>query len=199
MGKIKFYIALILVLLFSVIGGGLYAFNKLGVFDAKQEEVIEEEKGFGVEYNGVELSSVSYIDFLGAQDHVFKVNGGKAYSVKVVPSDKATWTYYVLKNVNGEVQKLEYSFMAQDDLTSAFNVDCYSDYFIFSFDIGLTIQEVLETLHPGEVIELTDGALLSEYNYALQISAKGEDPILINFKCTSAGVVLDKDEITFLG
>ncbi len=197
MGKLKLYIALILVILFAVIGASAYAFYKLGILDVFKEETEVEDESFGVKYKGVKLSSGAIVNFMGAESNVFEITGGKTYSVKVVPCEVANWTF----TKDGE----KCSFLSVSDLSPAFNFEYYSDYFIFSFDLGLTLQEVLERAYPGSEIVLSEEAMNSELNYALEIksnkvNAKDKvETIHINFRCVIAGVVLDKNEITFLG
>lgn len=111
--------------------------------------------------------------------------------MKVVPNEETDFDF----TVDGEV----YSYAAVTDLTAAFNIVKYDEYFTLTLSDGMSIQSVLGSLYPDKNVQVTTD-VKDEYPYTLLISSyNGKVTYRINFNNyrSAEGITLDKEVIVF--
>ncbi|GHW02805.1 hypothetical protein AGMMS50249_5910 [candidate division SR1 bacterium] len=97
------------------------------------------------------------------------------YSVKIVPNVSGD------KDFDFTVDGLYYSYGGETDLTSAFDLKQYDDYFTLFVDDTMTMKKVLEKLYTGKTVVVPDNVLNDDYFTIVVSSYNGKSTVYINF------------------
>ncbi len=184
----------ILALLFLLIVGFIFQFTN---------GLNEDFKTFYVEYNGEKiLTSESELSLQTDKDlrfdckYVFSsLSGNKAngYTVKILPNitDKTQFDY----TVGGK----KYTYKDTGELTSAFNLKKYDDYFTLNIPFSMNMQMVLQTMYPDcNVIVPADVDIHNDCYFVLQVQSYNKKVTFnIKFKLSCCSLVLDNYSVIF--
>ena len=164
----------------------------------------EDFKTFYVEHDGEQiLSENSAMAFTEGKTHRFDVkytfDTGQAeardYSVEIVPNAEQDFEY----TVDGET----YLYSKAGDLSAAFSLKKQKSYFEITLREDMTVQSVLETVHPGQQVEVPGTAAdENPFPYALIVSSyNGNVSYRIAFDLGTdvTGITLDPPSIVFTG
>ncbi len=164
----------------------------------------EDFKTFYVEHEGKQiLSENSAMAFTEGKTHRFDVkytfDTGQAeardYSVEIVPNAEQDFEY----TVDGET----YLYSKAGDLSAAFSLKKQKSYFEITLREDMTVQSVLETVHPGQQVEVPGTAAdENPFPYALIVSSyNGNVSYRIAFDLGTdvTGITLDPPSIVFTG
>ncbi len=117
------------------------------------------------------------------------------YSVEIVPNAEQDFEY----TVDGEI----YLYSKAGDLSAAFSLKKQKSYFEITLREDMTLQSVLETVHPGQQVEVPEGASDGNpFPYALIVSSyNGNVSYRIAFDLGTdvTGITLDPPGIVFTG
>ena len=117
------------------------------------------------------------------------------YSVEIVPNAEQDFEY----TVDGET----YLYSKAGDLSAAFSLKKQKSYFEITLREDMTLQSVLETVHPGQQVEVPEGASDGNpFPYALIVSSyNGNVSYRIAFDLGTdvTGITLDPPGIVFTG
>ncbi len=162
----------------------------------------EDFKTFYVEHEGKQiLSENSEMMFTKGKTHRFDVKytfdtgqtETRDYSVEIVPNAEQDFEY----TADGET----YLYSKAGDLSSAFNLNKQKSYFEITLREDMTIQSVLEAVHPGQQVEVPENAA-DLFPYVLCISSyNGNVSYRIAFDLGTdvTGITLDPPSIVFTG
>ncbi len=164
----------------------------------------EDFKTFYVEHEGKQiLSENSEMTFTKGKTHRFDVkytfdtqqSEARDYSVEIVPNAEQDFEY----TVDGE----PYLYSKAGDLSAAFSLKKQKSYFEITLREDMTLQSVLETVHPGQQVEVPEGASDGNpFPYALIVSSyNGNVSYRIAFDLGTdvTGITLDPPGIVFTG
>ena len=164
----------------------------------------EDFKTFYVEHEGKQiLSENSEMTFTKGKTHRFDVkytfdtdkSEARDYSVEIVPNAEQDFEY----TVDGET----YLYSKTGDLSAAFSLKKQKSYFEITLREDMTIQSVLETVHPGQQVEVPENASDSNpFPYALIVSSYNGNVsyhIAFNLGAEVMGITLDPSQIIFTG
>ena len=119
----------------------------------------------------------------------------KDYSVEIVPNAEQDFEYMV----DGK----PYLFSRADDLTAAFSLNKQESYFELTLQEDMTLQSVLEAVHPGQQVEVPGNASDGNpFPYALIVSSYNGNVsyhIAFNLGAEVMGVTLNPPSIVFTG
>lgn len=112
-----------------------------------------------------------------------------SYSVKVVPCVENDFDFTVDGNI--------FSFAAEEDITSAFNVVQYADY--FTMTVPSSIVTVLKSIYPVGEIVVPDLDVKKDYYTLIVTASDGKELIKLSFKYFSIveGVELSVSALEF--
>ena len=117
------------------------------------------------------------------------------YSVEIVPNAEQDFEY----TVDGET----YLYSKAGDLSSAFSLNKQKSYFEITLREDMTLQSVLETVHPGQQVEVPGNASDGNpFPYALIVSSYNGNVsyrIAFNLGADVTGITLDPPSIVFTG
>lgn len=117
------------------------------------------------------------------------------YSVEIVPNAEQDFEY----TVDGET----YLYSKAGDLSAAFSLKKQKSYFEIMLREDMTVQSVLETVHPGQQVEVPETASNGNpFPYALIVSSyNGNVSYRIAFDLGTdvTGITLDPPSIVFTG
>ena len=164
----------------------------------------EDFKTFYVEHEGKQiLSENSEMTFTEGKTHRFDVkytfDTGQAeardYSVEIVPNAEQDFEY----TVDGET----YLYSKAGDLSAAFSLKKQKSYFEITLREDMTVQSVLEAVHPGQQVKVPENASDGNpFPYALIVSSyNGNVSYRIAFDIGTdvTGITLDPPSIVFTG
>ena len=164
----------------------------------------EDFKTFYVEHEGKQiLSENSEMTFTKGKTHRFDVkytfdtqqSEARDYSVEIVPNAEQDFEY----TVDGE----PYLYSKAGDLSAAFSLKKQKSYFEITLREDMSLQSVLETVHPGQQVEVPEGASDGNpFPYALIVSSyNGNVSYRIAFDLGTdvTGITLDPPGIVFTG
>ena len=164
----------------------------------------EDFKTFYVEHDGEQiLSADSKMSFKAGETYRFDVKytfdtgqtEARDYSVEIVPNAEQDFEY----TVDGEI----YLYSKAGDLSAAFSLKKQKSYFEITLREDMTLQSVLETVHPGQQVEVPEGASDGNpFPYALIVSSyNGNVSYRIAFDLGTdvTGITLDPPGIVFTG
>ena len=164
----------------------------------------EDFKTFYVEHEGKQiLSENSEMTFTKGKTHRFDVkytfdtqqSEARDYSVEIVPNAEQDFEY----TVDGE----PYLYPKAGDLSAAFSLKKQKSYFEITLREDMTVQSVLETVHPGQQVEVPGTAAdENPFPYALIVSSyNGNVSYRIAFDLGTdvTGITLDPPSIVFTG
>ena len=164
----------------------------------------EDFKTFYVEHNGEQiLTTNSELVLEPGKTNRFDVkytfdtgqSETKDYSVEIVPNAEQDFEY----TVDGE----PYLFSRADDLSAAFSLNKQESYFELTLQEDMTLQSVLETIHPGQQVEVPENASDGNpFPYALIVSSYNGNVsyhIAFNLGAEVTGITLDPSQIIFTG
>ena len=164
----------------------------------------EDFKTFYVEHEGKQiLSADSEMTFTEGKTHRFDVkytfDTGQAeardYTVEIVPNAEQDFEY----TVDGET----YLYSKAGDLSAAFGLKKQKSYFEITLREDMTVQSVLETVHPGQQVEVPETAADGNgFPYTLVISSyNGNVSYRIAFDLGTdvTGITIDPPSIVFTG
>ena len=164
----------------------------------------EDFKTFYVEHNGEQiLTTDSEMTFTEGKTHRFDVKytfdtgqtEARDYSVEIVPNAEQDFEY----TVDGE----PYLYSKAGDLSAAFGLKKQKSYFEITLREDMTVQSVLETVHPGQQVEVPGTAAdENPFPYALIVgSYNGNVSYRIAFSVGMdvTGITLDPPSIVFTG
>lgn len=164
----------------------------------------EDFKTFYVEHEGEQiLSENSEMTFTEGKTHRFDVkytfDTGQAeardYSVEIVPNAEQDFEY----TVDGET----YLYSKTGELSAAFSLKKQKSYFEITLREDMTIQSVLETVYPGQQVEVPETAAdENPFPYTLIVSSyNGNVSYRIAFDLGTdvTGITLDPSQIIFTG
>ena len=164
----------------------------------------EDFKTFYVEHDGEQiLSADSETTFTEGKTHRFDVkytfdtqqSETRDYSVEIVPNAEQDFEY----TVDGET----YLYSQAGDLSAAFSLKKQKSYFEITLREDMTIQSVLETVHPGQQVKVPENASDGNpFPYALIVSSyNGNISYRIAFDLGTdvTGITLDPPSIVFTG
>ena len=115
------------------------------------------------------------------------------YSVEIVPNAKQDFEY----TVDGET----YLYSKAGDLSSAFSLKKQKSYFEITLREDMTVQSVLETVHPGQQVKVPENAA-DVFPYVLCISSYNGNVsyrIAFGLGAEVTGITLDPPSIVFTG
>ena len=119
----------------------------------------------------------------------------KDYTVEIVPNAEQDFEY----TVDGET----YLYSKAGDLSAAFSLKKQKSYFEITLREDMTVQSVLETVHPGQQVEVPGTAAdENPFPYALIVSSyNGNVSYRIAFDLGTdvTGITLDPPSIVFTG
>lgn len=119
----------------------------------------------------------------------------KDYSVEIVPNAEQDFEYLV----DGE----PYLYSKTGDLSAAFSLKKQATYFEITLREDITLQSVLETVHPGQQVEVPGNASDGNpFPYALIVSSYNRNVsyhIAFNLGAEVMGVTLNPPSIVFTG
>ena len=164
----------------------------------------EDFKTFYVEHEGKQiLSENSEMTFTKGKTHRFDVkytfdtqqSETRDYSVEIVPNAEQDFEY----TVDGE----PHLFSRAGDLSAAFSLKKQKSYFEITLREDMTIQSVLETVYPGQQVEVPETAAdENPFPYTLIVSSyNGNVSYRIAFDLGTdvTGITLDPSQIIFTG
>lgn len=164
----------------------------------------EDFKTFYVEHEGKQiLSENSEMTFTEGKTHRFDVKytfdtgqtEARDYSVEIVPNAEQDFEY----TVDGET----YLYSKAGDLSAAFSLKKQKSYFEITLREDMTIQSVLETVHPGQQVKVPGNASDGNpFPYALIVSSyNGNVSYRIAFDIGTdvTGITPDPPGIVFIG
>ena len=164
----------------------------------------EDFKTFYVEHDGEQiLSENSAMTFTEGKTHRFDVKytfdtgqtEARDYSVEIVPNVEKDFEY----TVDGET----YLYSKAGDLSAAFALNKQDSYFAITLREDMTIQSVLETVYPGQQVEVPETAAdENPFPYMLIVSSyNGNVSYRIAFDLGTdvTGITLDPSQIIFTG
>ena len=164
----------------------------------------EDFKTFYVEHDGEQiLSADSEMTFTKGKTHRFDVKytfdtgqtEARDYSVEIVPNAEQDFEY----TVDGET----YLYSQAGDLSAAFSLNKQKSYFEITLREDMTVQSVLETVHPGQQVVVPETAAdENPFPYALIVSSyNGSVSYRIAFSVGMevTGITLDPPGIVFTG
>lgn len=115
--------------------------------------------------------------------------------MEIVPNAEQDFEY----TVDGE----PYLFSRADDLSAAFSLNKQESYFELTLQEDMTLQSVLETIHPGQQVEVPENASDGNpFPYALIVSSYNGNVsyhIAFNLGAEVTGITLDPSQIIFTG
>lgn len=134
----------------------------------------EDLKTFYIEHNGKQIVATdSQMTFDTESEHRFDCKyisnpDNNTFNLKVVPNvtEETDFSY----TVDGK----SYKWSEVEDLTSCFNLDKQSNYFIVSFPADFSMQGILSSLYPESEIVISDTLSLYQYYYTLHVSNYNE-------------------------
>lgn len=162
----------------------------------------EDFKTFYVEYEGKQiLSENSEMTFTEGKTHRFDVKytfdtgqtEARDYSVEIVPNAEQDFEY----TVDGET----YLYSKTGDLSAAFSLKKQKSYFEITLREDMTVQSVLETVHPGQQVKVPENAA-DVFPYVLCISSYNGNVsyrIAFDLGADVTGITLDPPGIVFTG
>lgn len=164
----------------------------------------EDFKTFYVEYEGKQIL---------AQDSELALEPGKTYRFDVkytFDTQQSETKDYIVEIVPNAEQDFEYTadgetylYSKAGDLSSAFNLNKQKSYFEITLREDMTIQSVLEAVHPGQqVVVPKTAADENPFPYALIVSSyNGNVSYRIAFDLGTdvTGITLDPPGIVFTG
>ena len=162
----------------------------------------EDFKTFYVEHEGKQiLSENSETTFTKGKTHRFDVKytfdtaqtEARDYSVEIVPNAEQDFEY----TVDGET----YLYSKAGDLSSAFSLKKQKSYFEITLREDMTVQSVLETVHPGQQVKVPENAA-DVFPYVLCISSYNGNVsyrIAFDLGADVTGITLDPPGIVFTG
>ena len=164
----------------------------------------EDFKTFYVEHNGEQiLTTDSELVFEPGKTNRFDVkytfdtgqSETKDYSVEIVPNVEKDFEY----TVDGET----YLYSKAGDLSAAFALNKQDSYFAITLREDMTLQSVLEAIHPGQQVEVPENASDGNpFPYALIISSYNGNVsyrIAFNLGADVTGITLEPSQIIFTG
>ena len=164
----------------------------------------EDFKTFYVEYEGKQiLAQNSELALEPGKTYRFDVkytfdtqqSETKDYSVEIVPNAEQDFEY----TVDGE----PYLFSRAGDLSAAFSLKKQATHFEITLREDMTIQSVLETVYPGQQVEVPGTAAdENPFPYALIVSSYNGNVsyrIAFNLGADVTGITLDPSQIIFTG
>ena len=164
----------------------------------------EDFKTFYVEYEGKQiLAQNSELALEPGKTYRFDVkytfdtqqSETKDYSVEIVPNAEQDFEYLV----DGE----PYLYSKTGDLSSAFSLKKQKSYFEITLREDMTIQSALETVYPGQQVEVPGTAAdENPFPYALIVSSYNGNVsyrIAFNLGADVTGITLDPSQIIFTG
>ena len=162
----------------------------------------EDFKTFYVEHEGKQiLPENSEMTFTKGKTHRFDVKytfdtaqtEARDYSVEIVPNAEQDFEY----TVDGET----YLYSKAGDLSSAFSLKKQKSYFEITLREDMTVQSVLETVHPGQQVKVPENAA-DVFPYVLCISSYNGNVsyrIAFDLGADVTGITLDPPGIVFTG
>lgn len=162
----------------------------------------EDFKTFYVEHEGEQiLSADSEMTFTEGKTHRFDVkytfdtqqSETRDYSVEIVPNAEQDFEY----TVDGE----PHLFSRAGDLSAAFSLKKQKSYFEITLREDMTVQSVLEAVHPGQQVVVPETAV-GAFPYVLCISSYNGS---VNYRIAFSvgmevtGITLDPPGIVFTG
>lgn len=164
----------------------------------------EDFKTFYVEHEGKQfLSAQNDLVLEDAGVHRFDVkytfdteqSETKDYTVEIVPNAEQDFEY----TVDGE----PHLFSRAGDLSAAFNLNKQATHFEITLREDMTIQSALETVYPGQQVEVPETAAdENPFPYALIVSSYNGNVsyrIAFNLGADVTGITLDPSQIIFTG
>lgn len=164
----------------------------------------EDFKTFYVEHDGEQiLSADSETTFTEGKTHRFDVkytfdtqqSETRDYSVEIVPNAEQDFEYLV----DGET----YLYSKAGDLSAAFSLKKQKSYFEITLREDMTIQSVLEAVHPGQQVEVPENAAdENPFPYTLIVSSYNGNVsyrIAFDLGADVTGITLDPSQIIFTG
>lgn len=164
----------------------------------------EDFKTFYVEHDGEQiLSADSKMSFKAGETYRFDVkytfdtdkSETKDYSVTIVPNVEKDFEY----TVDGET----YLYSKAGDLSAAFALNKQDSYFAITLREDMTLQSVLEAIHPGQQVEVPENASDGNpFPYALIVSSYNGNVnyhIAFNLGADVTGITLEPSQIIFTG
>lgn len=119
----------------------------------------------------------------------------KDYTVEIVPNAEQDFEY----TVDGET----YLYSKAGDLSAAFALNKQDSYFAITLREDMTLQSVLEAIHPGQQVEVPENASDGNpFPYALIVSSYNGNVnyhIAFNLGADVTGITLDPPSIVFTG
>ena len=117
------------------------------------------------------------------------------YTVEIVPNAEQDFEY----TVDGET----YLYSKAGDLSSAFSLNKQKSYFEITLREDMTVQSVLETIHPGQQVKVPENASDGNpFPYALIVSSYNGNVsyrIAFDLGADVTGITLDPPSIVFTG
>lgn len=117
------------------------------------------------------------------------------YTVEIVPNAEQDFEY----TVDGET----YLYSKAGDLSAAFSLKKQKSYFEITLREDMTIQSVLEAIHPGQKVVVPETAAdENPFPYALIVSSYNGNVsyhIAFNLGADVTGITLDPPQIIFTG
>ena len=117
------------------------------------------------------------------------------YSVEIVPNAEQDFEY----TVDGET----YLYSKAGDLSAAFSLKKQKSYFEITLREDMTVQSVLETVHPGQQVKVPETASdENPFPYALIVSSYNGNVsyrIAFDLGADVTGITLDPPSIVFTG
>ena len=162
----------------------------------------EDFKTFYVEHEGKQiLSKNSEMTFTKGKTHRFDVkytfetqqSEARDYSVEIVPNAEQDFEY----TVDGE----PYLYSKAGDLSAAFSLKKQKSYFEITLREDMSVQSVLETVHPGQQVKVPENAA-DVFPYVLCISSYNGNVsyrIAFGLGAEVTGITLDPPSIVFTG
>ena len=164
----------------------------------------EDFKTFYVEHDGKQiLSADSEMTLEPGKTYRFDVKytfdtgqtEARDYSVEIVPNAEQDFEY----TVDGE----PYLYSKTGDLSSAFSLKKQKSYFEITLREDMTVQSVLETVHPGQQVKVPGTAAdENPFPYTLIVSSYNGNVsyrIAFNLGADVTGITLDPPSIVFAG
>ena len=162
----------------------------------------EDFKTFYVEHDGEQiLSADSKMSFKAGETYRFDVKytfdtgqtEARDYSVEIVPNAEQDFEY----TVDGET----YLYSKAGDLSAAFSLKKQKSYFEITLREEMTVQSVLETVHPGQQVKVPENAA-DVFPYVLCISSYNGNVsyrIAFDLGADVTGITIDPPGIVFTG
>ena len=162
----------------------------------------EDFKTFYVEYEGKQiLAQDSELALEPGKTYRFDVKytfdtgqtEARDYSVEIVPNAEQDFEY----TVDGE----PYLYSKAGDLSAAFSLKKQKSYFEITLREDMSVQSVLETVHPGQQVKVPENAA-DVFPYVLCISSYNGNVsyrIAFGLGAEVTGITLDPPSIVFTG